>query len=99
MSMPQDVFLFWEGRHSLHEGHLAAINSVLHHHPHAHVAIYSNSLNASATAAPYRALGLDVDVVRYNCTALSIGYAGASLGRLLQAAIDGATKGSYTSVT
>jgi len=74
---------------TLHDGHIAAISSVMHHHPHAHTSIYSNSLHLNTTQH-YRSRGFNVDVVRYNCTSLSIGYAGESLGRLLQRAIEAA---------
>ena len=84
----QNVFLFWEGREVLHARHFAAVNSVLHHHPRAKVAIYSNSLRAAPVEEAYRVAGLDVSVQRYNCTEMSVGLPGASLGRLLQKVID-----------
>lgn len=85
----QNVFFFWEGRPTLHKGHFNSISSALVHHPAAKVSIYSNSLDANHVLAPYpRSRGFVVELVRYNCTALSLGYPGADQGLLLQAAID-----------
>jgi hypothetical protein len=89
--VPDNVFLQWEGRTWLHEGHHVAISSVLHHHPRARVWLYSNSLDAANATRRYQQRGLTVQVVRYNCTALSLGRPGESHGRLLQAALDEAS--------
>lgn len=90
-----NIFLIWEGS-ELGLGHYTSLRTLLHHHPKDSIYIYSNTLDEDRTMQPFREHGFDnVNVVRYDCAALTAGTVAASFGALLQSTLV-ATKFNFT---
>ena len=90
-----NIFFVWEGRPRLPTGHMLSMYSAVHHHPSARIWLYSNTLDAAATSAPFVAHGFGhaFRVVRYDLIELTAHTPAARLGRLFHNAL-GRTRGA-----
>lgn len=90
-----NIFFVWEGRPRLPTGHMLSTYSAVHHHPSARIWLYSNTLDAAATSAPFVAHGFGhaFRVVRYDLIELAAHTPAARLGRLFHNAL-GRTRGA-----
>ena len=101
-AMLRNIFFVCKGNAHLPKGHMLSMFSAVHHHPFAHIWLYSNTLDVANVRTPFVAHGFGraFRVVRYDLLELTANTPAARLGWLFHDALartrDGIGRWNFT---